>query len=316
MSLIRRIKQRQAEGQTFDFEAAAHAREEQRKAAAQAGEVDPAPAAPAQAVRPVSPAQRHRHRMMASASASASSTAQGDGPREPGAPQSTAEAEIRLLLIDHQRSLKAIQSQEQKIALKREILPQYEAWCEGVLAADTGAADVVLTTILVWRIDAGDYFNALPLIDYVMRHKLELPAHITRTPATFITEEIAEAALKAFDQGGDAAAAFPHGILSAIEDLVDHDDPDLRADMPDEVRAKLQKAIARAILLGGDGAADDERSRQEEALKRCLRALELDDKAGVKKDIEQLRRKLNKPAPEPQVEAQAETQNAPPLQGG
>ena len=204
------------------------------------------------------------------------------------APATTEEAEVRLQLLDHKRSLKAIQSREAKIALKRDILPLYAPWCDGVLSADSGADDEVLATVLIWRIDVGDYFEALPLIDYVLRHKLELPAHIDRTPATFITEEIAEAAIKAYDAGGDAATNFPAGILSAIEELVDDEDPDLRADMPDEVRAKLQKAIGRAVLFAGD----DDRNRQEETLKRYQRALELDPKSGVKKQVEQLQRKL------------------------
>lgn len=318
MSLASRIKARKAAGETFDFEAAATKRDEDRarqaEAAVPAGEGE---GAAALFVRKPggSPAQRHRLRVLAGAGAGATVALGLRRPRSgDGEPLSQAEGEMRLLLINHQRSLKQIESREQKIALKREFLPEYEAWVDGVLSAATGEPDLVLTTILIWRLDVGDFFGALPLIDYVLRHKLDLPAHISRTPATFITEEIAEAALKAFDQGGEAAAAFPQGILSAIEDLVDHDDPDLRADMPDEVRAKLQKAIARAVLLGGD----DERTRQEEALKRYLRALELDEKAGVKKDVEQLKRKLNKPAepPAPADVAPPETPNPPPSNEG
>lgn len=213
------------------------------------------------------------------------------GANDGGGPVDREAALIRLQLIDHEKSLKAIQSRESKIVLKAELLPLYEAWISGVLAGNSGQPDHVFTTMLIWKLDVGLFIEAVPMIDYVLRHRLELPSKITRTPATFITEEIATAALRAFDQGGDVAKAFPAGVLAAVEDLVDHEDPDLRQDMPDEVRAKLQKAIGRAILV----ADEDDRARQEQALKRFKRALDLDGGAGVKKEIDQLTRKLAKP---------------------
>lgn len=298
MSLAKRVQARKAAGQKFDFAAAAASRDASPAAEPAAEEAAESVRTPS--ARPVSAAQRHRFRVLAAsgsrvlaaAGAPSAASAANDGPL------STAEAEIRLQLIDHKRSLKAIQSREAKIALKRDILPLYAPWVEGVLEANTGAADEVFATVMIWRIDVGDFFGALPQIEYVLRHKLELPAHIDRTPATFITEEIAEAALKAYQLGAEAAAAFPAGILPAIEDLVDGDVPELRADMPDEVRAKLQKAIGLAVLF----VDDEDRQRQEESLKRFQRALELDPKSGVKKAIEQLQRKLNKPTNPPAPE--------------
>ena len=167
---------------------------------------------------------------------------------------------MKLQLVDHRASLKAIQSREAKIALKRDLLPHYDGWITGVLAGNTGEHDEVFTTVMIWRIDVGQYIEAVPLIQYALRHRLTLPEHINRTLATFITEEIAEAALKAFAIGGDAADAFPAGVLPAIEELVEDEDPDLREDMPDEVRAKLQKAIGKAILRDGE---DDRTARNK-----------------------------------------------------
>lgn len=251
-----------------------------------------------------SPATAHRQRVLA---AMGNRVLVGDGgtrvdmsatgPAGPAAndPVSREAAQMALMLIDHRQSLKQIQSREAKIALKRELLPLYTPWIEGVLAGNTGQGDTVFATILVWTLDVGDFVQALPMIRYVLAHRMSLPEQITRTPATFITEEIAEAALQAFAQGGEVAAAFPIEVLAAIEDLVDDEDPDLREDMPDEVRAKLHKALAKAILRDGE----DDRTRQQESLKHFLRALELDAGAGVKKDIEQLQRKLKKADEEP-----------------
>lgn len=232
------------------------------------------------------------------AAAAAAAAANDDGP-------AAREAKLmQLQLLDHRQSLKAIQSREAKIALKRELLPLYDGWIAGVLAGGAGEPDEVFTTIMIWRIDVGLFVEAVPMIQYALRWRLALPERINRTLATFVTEEIAEAALKAFAQGGDVAAAFPAGVLAAIEDLVDDEDPGLREDMPDEVRAKLQKAIGKAILRDGE----DDRTRQEQALKRFLRALELDEGAGVKKDVDQLQRKLNKPAPPPADASTAEAE--------
>lgn len=252
----------------------------------------------------ISPALRHKQRVLASTATTRATL--GIAPARflqgandnPAAQQSPAYAEMMFKLRTDQQHLKGIQSLESKIALKRELLPAYQGWVQGVLSApktERGVQDEVLATVMMWMIDVGDFVEAMPLIDYVLRHGLALPERIQRTPATFIVEEIAEAAIKAFtraqaEPGGDSAQTaepFPAGVLAMIEDLAeDHD-------MPDEVRAKLVKAIGMAIL---DGATDeDRRAREEEALRRYLRAVELDDRVGVKKEIDRLQRSLKKP---------------------
>ena len=55
-------------------------------------------------------------------------------------------------------------------------------------------------------------------------------------------------------------------------------------DMPDEVRAKLYKAMGRTYI----------NEDKKLALSHLRRALELNDKAGVKKDIETLEREIRK----------------------
>jgi hypothetical protein len=122
-----------------------------------------------------------------------------------------------------------------------------------------------------------------------------------------IAEEIAEAALKRLDQGEEPKEGFVDlELLLTIDDLTaDHD-------MHDEVRAKLAKAIGRELARQAD-AFDDaaagadnlgipaggKRAAIEGALKRLRRALELNAKAGVKKDIDRLEREAKKLQPEP-----------------
>jgi tetratricopeptide (TPR) repeat protein len=193
------------------------------------------------------------------------------------------------------RRLKEIQSTEAKVELKRELLPAYDDWIEGVLAADAagkgGAQDDIVTHMLIWRIDTGDYEAALPLADYVLRHNLTLPERFNRTAGTLIAEETAEAALKAFGQDLD----FDLDVLRRVDDLTEVHD------MPDQVRAKLEKAlgfkmarVADAMEPDADGVAGGKRAALERAVKHMSRALELDGSCGVKKEKQRLEREIRK----------------------
>jgi hypothetical protein len=186
-------------------------------------------------------------------------------------PRATAYELILAKLNSDKRRLKQVQSVERKIAVKRELLPDYEAWVSGVLAGDKGGQDDVVATIMVWRIDVGDIAGALLLADYVLRHGLALPDYYKRTPGTLIAEEIADAALREFSVG----RTFDLAVLVRTEELTSD------ADMPDEVRAKLMKAL---------GLAYEARGLFDVAAGLLVRAYELNDKVGVKKDIERVQR--------------------------
>jgi hypothetical protein len=198
---------------------------------------------------------------------------------EPKAKAQHANAyELMLAKLDSdKRALKRLQSLERKIAAKARMLPEYEAWIDGVLKADSGMQDDVLTTLMVWRIDASDFEGALPLAEYALRHKLALPDNYARTLACLVAEEVAEAALKAFSLG----QAFDLAILEKTADLT------FTEDMPDEVRAKLYKAR---------GYAEEAAGKPAYALESLTEALRLNAKAGVKKDIERLIRAVKNSA--------------------
>ncbi|MDF6921868.1 phage terminase small subunit, partial [Escherichia coli] len=140
-------------------------------------------------------------------------------------------------LAEHKRQLKQVQSVERKAETKRRMLPEYAAWVEGVLQADTGTQDDIFMTVLVWRIDVGDFAGALPLADYAIRHKLAMPDQYQRSTACLIAEEFANMVLK-----------DPAAIKSAdVEALVEVEALVRDQDMPDEVRAKLHKALGYVI---------------------------------------------------------------------
>jgi len=178
-----------------------------------------------------------------------------------------------ITLRSHKAALKGIQSRKSKADAKREYLPEYEAYVDGVLAADNGGQDTVFVTVMLWRIDAGQYSGAMDLAAYAIRHGLAMPEGFNRDLATTVVEELADHAL-ALD-GGDHA-----DLRDAIDfalDLV------ANTDMPDEVRAKGTKALG-SLLQDTD---------PERAAELWTYALELDPKCGVKGQLERLRKSLN-----------------------
>lgn len=197
------------------------------------------------------------------------------------------ELQLAQLLQDRLR-IKNVHSNEGKAELKRQLLPAYEPYIQGVLAAGQGAQDEVLTTVMVWRLDADDYAGALEIAAYVIQHNLGMPDRFARTSPCLVAEEIAEAALKALKAGGE----FPLDVLERAHQLT------AEQDMPDEARAKLHLAIGKAF-----GLLVDEKQPQEQdpihlqaAQVHLARAIELHDKCGAKKDLDRVQRLLKKHA--------------------
>lgn len=209
---------------------------------------------------------------------------------------------LRAVLGNCLNELRNIQSTEEKIARKRVMLPDFMPWVNGVLegAAEAEAAgtpydaaeDDILSQVLVWALDVGDFDKGLELAAHVLRYGLKLPERFRRTPATMIAEEIAEAANKA----NGAGAHFELETLQRVDELT------AREDMPDQVRAKLKKAIGLELALRAaeleekspDGPAGGKRAVLEAARDALRRAIELNPRVGVKKDLERIERELKR----------------------
>jgi hypothetical protein len=185
-----------------------------------------------------------------------------------------------LKLAEDKRRLKDIQSMERKAEVKRELLPEYQPWVEGVLAGQQGVQDDVLMTIMIWRIDAGDLSGALLIARYAIDHKLALPDQYKRTTACLIAEEVSDIALRDLAASEAGTLVVDANLLAA--QLILLEEMTAAEDMPDEVRAKLQKAIGYALRSLDKPAA----------LSYLNRAIQLHDKVGVKKDIERLEREI------------------------
>jgi hypothetical protein len=213
------------------------------------------------------PAQRHFEQVRAELAATAAAAE--------GATSMAGSSVYELMLAKlhtDRRRLKAIQSVERKVDVKRELLPDYVEYVDGVLAGGRGAQDEVLVNVMVWRIDVGDVPGALAIAAYALEHGIKMPDQYDRTLATVVAEEVADRALEALK----AEQPFDFGLLLEVAKLTD------AHDMHDQVRAKLYKAIG--LSLQSDPAT---------ALPYLERALQLFDRIGVKKDIARLLQQLD-----------------------
>lgn len=217
-----------------------------------------------------SPARRHYLRMTAERVAAAAA---------PGGSMAGHSAYDLMLaaLIEDRRRLKEIQSIERKATVKRELLPAYADWVAGALAGGRGAQDDVLMTVMVWRLDTGDWNGALDIAAYALQHGLVMPDQYQRTTACVVAEELADQALTAL--GSEQAVDVP-ALQRGLDLTAEHD-------MPDEVRAKLTKAVGLALRD----------SQPAVALEHLRRAVALHERVGAKKDIERLERELRNAAP-------------------
>lgn len=219
---------------------------------------------------PTSPAKNHFHRAQAAQRQSIDAPVRDDA---------TAYELMLAKLAEDRRRLHDVQSIERRADVKRELLPDYAAWVDGALGGDHGVQDDVLMTVMVWRIDVGDLAGALKVAAYAIKHKLAMPDQYKRSTGCLIAEEFADYALRL-----DAIAPEITEQLQAADELT------VNEDMPDQVRAKLLKAVGYGLAQSGDTG------HLPRALDHLRRALGLHDKVGVKKDIERIEREIKNSA--------------------
>jgi len=197
-------------------------------------------------------------------------------------PAARAAATVALRFRHDRQRLKQIKSKELKVAAKRQMLPEYQAWCDGLLDAgrrvegrqlEPTGADDVLPSIMVWCLDVGDWTRGLMLASFVLRFSIPMPKHFVRDAATLVLEEIADAALRSQAR----SEAFPLYVLEAVEMLTDG------IDMHDEPKAKLFKAIgAELVRAAGEATGDAIVPTIERAVAVLTRAQDKNERVGVK----------------------------------
>jgi len=210
----------------------------------------------------LSPARQHRQRVQAEQAA-----------RQGGSVRHASGYELMLMQLgEDRRRLKGIQSTVKKAEIKVEVLPKYVPWVDGVLAADGAQQDDVLMYVMLWRVDAGDYAGALAIGRHAIRHGWSMPQGFNRNVQTLLAEEMADAAKNALVAKTDFDPDLLMQTLDVIGDL----------DMPDQSRARLHKSLGWVLR----------ESQPVAALNHLQQAMQLDERCGVKKDIEQLERKI------------------------
>lgn len=220
-------------------------------------------------MKKLSLAQRHQLRARAEMEAAATPAA------DSMAGATTYELQLMQLKQDQHR-LKQMQSIDARNVLKPSLLPTYDAYIDGVLAGGKGAADEVLTTVMLWHFDTTSFARGLEIAGYALTHSMSMPDRFSRTTATLVAEEIANAALAAYKQ----SEIFDVSILRTAFELT------ADKDMPDEVRAKLHFAMGLA------NSSDENSSLKEleHTADQLREAIRLHGRVGAKKDLERVER--------------------------
>lgn len=248
------------------------------------------------ALRPdsMTPAAKHRLKHAGAAAATVATGADNDNDAGAQVAEPTAKALIRMQLAGDKRQLKAVQSMEARSHLKRQLIESYTPWIAGLIAgaathrlsdpAFKAPQDDILIAMLIWRLDIGDLVEAARLFDFAAEHGFSLPPTFKRNLPTFVAEQASEFALAEIK--ADRPVALE--ALAHIAGLV------AQADMPDEVRAVLHKAMGLELhrRAGFDEVGPRKRVRLMEAKSQLERARDLDGRSGVNGALGKVEREL------------------------
>ncbi len=230
----------------------------------------------------------------------AAQKAQSNGQKVPVAGDATprktaAQAEYDALLVvlhDDVRKISEIASIEARNPIKRDKMAQYRPWVDGVLqageGADSAAPDEIVATMLIWALDIGDFEFAMAIARHMLAFGLPLPERFDRSTGCYVAETLAELSLKNDD--------VPHAILVEAHELTKAD----VTTIPDQARAKMFKALGRSALVqieahdpnAENAVAGQLQALQTSALAHFEQALALNSKAGVKRNITDLKKAL------------------------
>lgn len=165
--------------------------------------------------------------------------------------------------------LSNIQSISHKNELKAEFLPFYLPWIEGTIAEGVGVQNDMLVKLMVWCLDTHDFKTAIDVAEYALLNDFVMPEPFTRDVATVFVEQLSDEMLKNVFNTSEHADLIQRAVNSTTDQ-----------DMPDQVRAKLYRAL-------GDSLKD---AKPADAIIAYETAIKLDDSVGCKKDLGQLRK--------------------------
>ncbi|WP_032882875.1 phage terminase small subunit [Acinetobacter sp. 1000160] len=197
---------------------------------------------------------------------------------------------IELRMFNHLNTLAGVKSIQEKIAKKAEWLPEYAGFIDGCLAVSPAPQNTTLVHLMIWACDVNDFELAVKIAEYVVLNDMVMPEGYSRSTAEFVTEQCAEV----FIDDEDLAIANA-SIIQRIISLGDGEP------MVDEVRAKIYRALGDAL----------NQAQPNEAVTAYKNALRYNPKAGCKKTLEQLEKRLRQHAtgssPDATVGSQADS---------
>lgn len=229
------------------------------------------------------------------ASAATSAKVPVDASAQPRKTAEQAQYDALLVVLHNDlREIGEIQSISARNPVKQAKAAQYTSWVDGILEAGKAGhspeKDEIVGTMLVWALDIGDYARAQDIAQHMVTYNMPLPDRFDRSTACYFVETLAELSLKSSDD----APAISHDILVAAHLLTE------KADMPDEAKAKVQKALGRSYQAAADAhdpKADNAVAGGKQALLTAAKdhyqsALSLNSKAGVKRNITEVTKQL------------------------
>ena len=190
---------------------------------------------------------------------------------------------VELRMFNHLNILKDEKSIQERIVKKAEWLPEYLGYIDGCLAVSPAPQNTTLVHLMIWACDVNDFELAVRIAEYVVLNDMVMPEGYTRSTAEFVTEQCAEVFID------DTELAIANASL--IERIINLGDGE---QMVDEVRAKIYRALGDAL----------NQAQPMEAVSAYKNALRYNPKkAGCKKDLEQLEKRLRLTATESSPDA-------------
>ncbi|MEW4466316.1 phage terminase small subunit [Parasphingorhabdus sp. JC815] len=253
-------------------------------------------------------ARRTRERKLAQqlAQSSGQSVPSGIAPAMPETGEGVNEYNGLLAALHNDlHEISDIQSLDARNPVKLEKAVKYHDWVAGALLAgheEKAVQDEIVVTQMIWALDYGDYTYALDIAEHCLKHGLALPERYSRSLGCLVAEQVAENALV-------PDADIPLDILNRTHALTE------KSDMPDQARAKLMKALGRALSSAAEAfdpeadnaVAGGKPALTASAIDHLTLALKLNKNIGVKKELAALEKELEKMGGQPAASPDPQT---------
>jgi archaellum component FlaC len=164
---------------------------------------------------------------------------------------------------------------EDRKAYKAEAIVKLIDFVNGYVSSAAKYPNIVAVWVMIWLFDLGDIARALPLGLHLAKQKIHnMPTRFKSEIETFICDQMYDWANAKLD-ANKSAGPYLDELIKTIESE--------KWQLPDIVHGKMYAMHGKHL----DAIAED-----EAALKAYEKAMELNPRAGVKKNIQRLRAKL------------------------